>query len=134
MNPYVQRVVDLLKSERDFYDADVAETEGTDHRLYAQVIGVPGFPVFTIKPRTGAYELPFEHTYTKTNMKEKMGLPVLDGESEALNAVLFADELARRPGNRHDLCPGYDPSAIERVRQMAAGAAPEKSQMIWREP
>jgi hypothetical protein len=67
-------------------------------------------------------------------MKEKMGLPILDGESEALNAVLFADILAARPGNSHDLAVGYDPSAISRVRQMAADAAPEKSQMIWREP
>jgi hypothetical protein len=134
MNAYVQRIKSLLASVRSLVADDVAETEGTDQRLYAQVIGVQGFPVFTVKP-SGAYELPFEHTYRNVDMKEKMGLPILDGESESLNAVLFADKLATRPRNRHDLCLGYgyDRSAIERVRQMAAEAAPEKSQMIWRE-
>lgn len=132
MNAYVDRIVSLLKSERAL-DTTPYVTEGADRRLYVQIVGVRGFPVFTIKPRTGAYELPFEHTYTNKKMKENMGLPILDGESEALNAVLFADKLAAR--NRHDLCTGYsyDTSAIERVRQMAAAAIVEESQMIWRE-
>ena len=131
MNAHVQRIVSLLKSERGI-DAEFTETKGTDQRVYVQIIGVMGFPVFTIKP-TGAYELPFEHTYTNASMK-KMGLPILEGQSEGLNAVLFADELAKRPGIRHDLSVGYDPSAIDRVRCMAAAAIAEKSQMIWREP
>ena len=95
------------------------------------MVGVNGFPVFTIKPKTGAYELPFEHTYTNKGMA-KMGLPILNDESESLNAVLFADELAKRRGNSHELCVGYDPAAIERVRRMAADAYPLKSKMIWR--
>ena len=131
MNTHVQRIVSLLKSERGIV-VESTETKGTDQRLYVQIVGVKGFPVFTIKP-TGAYELPFEHTYTNASMK-KMGLPILDGESEGLNAVLFADELAKRPGVRHDLYVGYDPSAIDRVRCMAAALIAEKSQMIWREP
>ncbi|MGA9544933.1 MAG: hypothetical protein WBQ85_15260 [Candidatus Sulfotelmatobacter sp.] len=131
MNAYVQRIVSLLKSERHI-DAEFAETKGTDQRLYVQIIGLKGFPVFAIKP-TGAYELPYEHTYTNASMK-KMGLPILEGQSEGLNAVLFGDELAKRPGVRHDLAVGYDPIAIERVRSMAATAIADKSQMIWREP
>jgi hypothetical protein len=126
----------MLKSKRGF-DPTPFETPGEDRRLYVQIVGVPRFPVFTVKPRTGAYELPFEHTYRNKDMKQ-MGLPILDGESESLNAVLFADKMAARPRNRHDLCTGdrcnYDTSAIERVRQMAAAFIVDKSQMIWREP
>jgi hypothetical protein len=134
MNAYVDRIVSLLKSERGL-NAKPFVTEGADRSLYVQIVGVRGFPVFTVKP-SGKYELPFENTYRKVDMKEQMGLPILDGESEGLNAVLFADKLAARTRNRHDLCTGYDydTSAIERVRQMAAAFIVEESQMIWCEP
>jgi hypothetical protein len=133
MNSYVQTILSLLKEKRGIAATAVA-AEGADGRHYVQVVGVPGFPVFAVKP-SGAYELPFEHSYTNAGMK-KMGLTILDGRSEGLNAVLFADKLAARPRNRHDLCLGYgyDRSAIELVRQMATEAVPEKSQVIWREP
>jgi hypothetical protein len=64
MNVYVERIKFLLASVRGLVPDDIAETLGTDQRIYAQPIGVPNFPVFTVKPKTGAYELPFEHTYT----------------------------------------------------------------------
>ena len=123
VNPRVQRIVSLMKSVRGVV-ATPFTTEGTDRRLYIQIVGVPGFPVFTVKP-SGASELPFEHTYTYTEMNKK-GLPILSGESEALNAVLFADKPAARPHKGHDLCQGYDygTSAIARVRKMAAEAVP----------
>ena len=131
MNPYVQKILSLLLSVRGLRATAVA-TEGTDGRLYVQVIGVPGFPVFTISP-SGKYDLPFEHSYTRESMT-RMGLPVLTCESEGLNAVLFADQLAARPRNRHDLCVGFDRHAIQRVRQMAVTAAPQESSKFWREP
>lgn len=131
MNTYVQKIKTLLKSERNMI-ADSVETKGTDQRLYVQIIGVPAFPVFTVNP-SGKYELPFEHSYTNAGMK-KMGLSILADESEGLNAVLFGDELAKRPGVRHDLCVGFDPSAIDRVRRQAASVIADRSQMIWREP
>jgi hypothetical protein len=133
MNPYVARIVSLLKSVRGITVTPFI-TDGPDGRLYVQVVGIAGFPVFTVK-RSGAYELPFEHTYTNADMKER-GWSIVEGESEGLNAVLFADQLAARPRNRHDLCTGpnyvpYDPNAIARVRQMAAEAAPKESWQIW---
>jgi hypothetical protein len=130
MNPYVSRIVSLLKSVRGLV-ATPFTTEGTDRRVYVQIVGVPGFPVFAVKP-SGAYELPFEHTYTNAEMKKK-GWPILSAESEGLNGVLFADKLAARPRNRHDLCQGYDydTAAIARVRKMAAEAAPQESWQIW---
>jgi len=131
MNPHLETILSLLASVRSFR-ATAVTTEGTDGRVYAQVVGLAGFPVFTINP-TGKYDLPFEHSYTNTGMM-KMGMPVLSDKSEGLNAVLFADKLAERSRNRHDLCVGFDPSAIERVRQMAASAAPQESCKIWREP
>lgn len=120
---YVQKIVSLIKSERGI-DVDVVSTEGTDQRLYVQVIGIKGFPVFTINP-TGKYDLPFEHTFTYAGMK-KMGIPILDGETEGLIAVLFADRLAGRQGVSHSLCVGFDPIAIDRVRQMAETALANK--------
>ena len=99
MNPYVQTILSLLDSARGL-PTTVVTTEGTDGRLYVQVVGVLGFPVFTINP-SGRYDLPFEHSYTRAGMT-KMGLPILAGKSEGLNAVLFADKLAARPRNRHD--------------------------------
>lgn len=135
MNPYVERIVSLLKSARGITVTPFI-TEGIDDRLYVQVVGIAGFPVFTVK-RSGAYELPFEHTYTNAEMR-KRGWSIVEGESEGLNAALFADQLAARPRNRHDLCTGpnyvpYDPNAIARVRQMAAEADPKESWQIWSE-
>jgi hypothetical protein len=130
MNPFVQNILSLLKERRGLVASAVA-AEGTDRRLYVQIVGIGGFPVFAVKP-SGAYELPFEHTYTNSGMI-RMGLPILDGRSEGLNAVLFADKLAARRGNRHDLCPGYDARTIERVREMAISAYPLESENIWRE-
>src|SRR5689334_8676952 len=103
MDLYVQSILSLLESVRGL-PAKAVTTPGADGRLYVQVIGIPGFPVFTINP-TGRYDLPFEHTYTKASMTS-VGLPVLPGKPEGLNAVLFADKLAARLGNRHDLCVG----------------------------
>lgn len=131
MNPYAQTILSLLNTVRGL-TATAITTEGTDGRLYVQVVGVPGFPVFTINP-TGKYDLPFEHSYTNASIM-KMGLPILHGKPEGLNGVLFGDELAARSSNRHDLCVGFDPRAIERVRQMAAAAAPQESWKIWHEP
>lgn len=131
MNPHVQTILSLLDSARGL-PATAVTAEGTDGRIYVQVMGVPSFPVFTINP-TGRYDLPFEHRYTRASMSN-MGLPILAGKSEGLNAVLFGDKLAVRPRNRHDLCVGFDPRAIERVRQMAVIAAPKESWKIWREP
>ncbi len=130
MNPYVRDILSLLKEKRG--GAAIAfEVEGADRRLYVQIVGIKGFPVFVVKA-SGACDLPFEHTYTNAGMK-KMGLPIIDGRSESLNAVLFADKLAERPGNRHDLCPGYDTNAIERVRKLAIASCPHESEDIWRE-
>ena len=103
MNFYVERAVSLLKSVRGITVTPFI-AEGTDGRLYVQVVGIAGFPVFTVK-RSGAYELPFEHTYTNVDMR-KRGWSIVEGESEGLNAALFADQLAARPRNRHDLCSG----------------------------
>jgi hypothetical protein len=130
LNPHVEAILSLLGSLRGLR-ATAVTTNGTDNRLYVQVVGVPGFPVFAINP-TGRYDLPFEHSYSNESMT-RMGLPILAGKPEGLNAVLFADKLAVRPRNRHDMCVGFDPSAIERVRQMAVMEAPHESWKIWRE-
>lgn len=131
MSSHVQAILTLLKDTRSLAAQSVTTT-GSDGRLYVQVVGVPGFPVFTINP-TGKYDLPFEHSFTNDGMM-KMGLPILVGRSEGLNAVLFADQLAARTRNRHDLCVGFDPDAIERVREMAVKAHPQESPKIWRKP
>ena len=131
VNPNLQTILSLLDSVRRL-TATAVTTQGRDGRLYVQVVGVPGFPVFTINV-SGKYDLPFEHSYTNAGMT-KMGLPILAAKPEGLNAVLFADKLAERPRNRHDLCVGFDPVAIERVRQMAVMEAPQDAWRIWREP
>lgn len=130
MNPYLQTILSSLETVRGIRATAVA-TEGTDGRVYVQVVGVPGFPVFTVSP-SGKYDLPYEHSFTNAGMA-KMGLPVLADKSEGLNAVLFADKLAERPRNRHDLCYGFDPHAINRVREMAAKSSPQESWKIWHE-
>jgi len=140
MNPYLETILSLLKSERGIVPrTSPATLEGSDGRLYVQVVGVRGFPVFAIGPK-GGYHLPFEHSYNNQRMKE-YGLPILGDRAEGLNAALFADYLAARTDNGHDLGPApngdnppYDGKAIDRVRQMARDASPRDAWTIWYPP
>lgn len=126
-----------LKRVRGFTVDAYTEEGADDGRLYVQIIGVAGFPVFTVG-KHGGYELPYEHTYKVEDMK-KGRWSLVDGEDAPFNAVLFADQLAAIPSatpKSHTLCtpdPRYDVQAIERVRRKASDGAPKESWQIWRE-